>query len=250
MKKSIFFVGFLLIASMAFSQNYQDVVYLKNGSIIKGIILEQIPDKSIKIKSGENLFVYQMDEIEKITKEEVESKSKKSLLTGKSELKAGYQLNLELGVSIGNWTSNTSMIARGNVVNGYRFNPYISTGLGIGLRAYEFFQLINGNSNSSTTTLLPVFADVRINFLDRKVSPYSATGLGYSYDLSDQMRGVGSFISQSFGATFKVSTKSSFNVGLCLEWQRGPYEDYNSLGLPIQKEKIYNSVGFVVGFSF
>lgn len=248
MKKFIFILGFLVIAATVFSQNYQDVVYLKNGSVIKGTIMEQVPDKTIKIKSGENLFVYQMDEIEKITKEEEESKSKKSLLTGKSELIKGYQLNLELGVSVGRWTSNTSMIARGNVVNGYRFNPYISTGLGIGLRAYEFFQLINGNSNSSTTTLLPVFADVRINFLDRKVSPYSATGLGYSYDLSDQLRGVGSFISQSFGATFKVSTKSSFNVGLCLEWQRGP--DYNSLGLLVPKEKIYNSVGFVVGFSF
>ena len=248
MKKFIFILGFLVIAATVFSQNYQDVVYLKNGSVIKGTIMEQVPDKTIKIKSGENLFVYQMDEIEKITKEEEESKSKKSLLTGKSELIKGYQLNLELGVSVGRLTSNTSMIARGNVVNGYRFNPYISTGLGIGLRAYEFFQLINGNSNSSTATLLPVFADVRINFLDRKVSPYSATGLGYSYDLSDQLRGVGSFISQSFGATFKVSTKSSFNVGLCLEWQRGP--DYNSLGILVPKEKIYSSVGFVVGFSF
>lgn len=49
---------------------YQDVVYLKNGSIIRGMIIEQIPNKSIKIQTKDgNVFVYEMDEIEKITKE-------------------------------------------------------------------------------------------------------------------------------------------------------------------------------------
>ena len=47
-----------------------DVVQLKNGSIIKGTIIEQVPDSQIKIKTkDENIFVYKMDEIEKITKE-------------------------------------------------------------------------------------------------------------------------------------------------------------------------------------
>ena len=49
---------------------YQDVVYLKNGSIIRGMIIEQIPNKSIKIQTKDgNVFVFEMDEIEKITKE-------------------------------------------------------------------------------------------------------------------------------------------------------------------------------------
>ncbi len=47
------------------------VVYLKNGSIIHGIIIEQVPNVSIKIKSGPNVFFYKMEEIEKFTKEEV-----------------------------------------------------------------------------------------------------------------------------------------------------------------------------------
>jgi hypothetical protein len=49
---------------------YMDVVYLKNGSIIKGIIVEQYPNVQIKIQTKDgNLFVFKMDEIEKITKE-------------------------------------------------------------------------------------------------------------------------------------------------------------------------------------
>ena len=49
---------------------YLDVVYLKNGSIIKGVIVEQYPNVQIKIQTKDgNTFVFKMDEIEKITKE-------------------------------------------------------------------------------------------------------------------------------------------------------------------------------------
>lgn len=51
--------------------NYEDVVYLKNGSVIHGIIIEQIPNESIKIKSGQNTFVFKITEVKKMTKEEV-----------------------------------------------------------------------------------------------------------------------------------------------------------------------------------
>jgi hypothetical protein len=64
---------------------YEDVVYLKNGSIIHGIIIEQIPNISIQIKTADdNLFIYKMAEIEKITKEPVINKGKPSV-TGNNE---------------------------------------------------------------------------------------------------------------------------------------------------------------------
>jgi len=67
MKKHLALVLLVFISVIAFGQsNYQDVVYLKNGSIIRGIVIEQIPNKSIKIEtSDKSVFVYQMDEIEK-----------------------------------------------------------------------------------------------------------------------------------------------------------------------------------------
>ncbi len=47
-----------------------DVVYLKNGSIIRGIIIEQIPNVSVKLKTRDgNIFVFKTDEIEKLTRE-------------------------------------------------------------------------------------------------------------------------------------------------------------------------------------
>lgn len=54
---------------------YIDVVYLKNGSVIKGIIIEQIPNEKLKIQTKDgSVFVYKMEEVAKIAKELADSK--------------------------------------------------------------------------------------------------------------------------------------------------------------------------------
>ena len=50
--------------------NMKDVVHLKNGGVVKGLIIEQVPGQSIKIQTADgSIFVYQMKDIEKMTKE-------------------------------------------------------------------------------------------------------------------------------------------------------------------------------------
>ncbi len=47
MKKYLVLVLSILISIATFGQNnYQEVVYLKNGQVIKGVIIEQVPNKS------------------------------------------------------------------------------------------------------------------------------------------------------------------------------------------------------------
>lgn len=70
----------MLIAAMTcFSlsaQTLRECVYLKNGSIIKGIIIEQVPNASLKIQTSDgSIFVYEMDQVEKITKENINGDS-------------------------------------------------------------------------------------------------------------------------------------------------------------------------------
>lgn len=49
---------------------YIEVLYLKNGSIIRGMIIEQIPNVQVKIQTSDgSVFVYTMDQVLKITKE-------------------------------------------------------------------------------------------------------------------------------------------------------------------------------------
>lgn len=71
MKKLILTITMLFAVIYLTAQaNYIDVVHLKNGSIIKGIIIEQRPNVSVKIKNFEgNTFFFNMDDIELIKKE-------------------------------------------------------------------------------------------------------------------------------------------------------------------------------------
>ena len=49
---------------------YIDVVYLKDGSIIQGIIMRQVPNVLVKIRARSGIIsVYKMEEVSKITKE-------------------------------------------------------------------------------------------------------------------------------------------------------------------------------------
>ncbi len=66
----ILFIGSLLFTGSCLAQQEVDAVYLKNGSKILGTIIEQIPNKQLKIRTRDGSeFVYTFDEIEVIRKE-------------------------------------------------------------------------------------------------------------------------------------------------------------------------------------
>ena len=79
MKKRVLSISFLFFFVATFicvAQDYQDVVYLKNGSIIKGSIIELIPDDylDIRISSG-RVHTIDMYDVERIVKERVRGES-------------------------------------------------------------------------------------------------------------------------------------------------------------------------------
>ena len=62
----------IALASMATvsAQQMEDVIHLRDGSVVRGTIIEQIPGESLKIKAvGGEVFVYGVDEIVEITRE-------------------------------------------------------------------------------------------------------------------------------------------------------------------------------------
>ena len=72
MKKFCLLLTLLFICLGCFSQRQRDVVYLKNGSIIHGIITEQTPPDRLVIKTGDgNIFVFTYAEVLKIEREDV-----------------------------------------------------------------------------------------------------------------------------------------------------------------------------------
>jgi hypothetical protein len=116
MKKYLAILLFSIITTVSFGQsNYQDVVYLKNGSIIRGVIIEQVPNKSIKIETADrNVFVYQMEE--------------KADFNSNSDRRKGF-IGLSLGASIpvGDFADKSDGLAKTgiqlNLINfGYLFS--------------------------------------------------------------------------------------------------------------------------------
>lgn len=128
----------LMLAPFAlFAQNgMQDVIYLKDGSIYKGMIIETVPNVSYKIESRDgNVFAVKIDEVEKITKEEIERKNRSGYGWGHHRWKndsIAYKTRTkgyfnEVQVLIENVQGGVRM------VNGYKFNRFAYLGIGIGI---------------------------------------------------------------------------------------------------------------------
>ncbi len=70
-KLLVLVLTFTLCNNLYAQSTWIDVVHLKNGSVIKGTIIEQIPNESIKIQTADgSVFVHPMSDVEKMSKEE------------------------------------------------------------------------------------------------------------------------------------------------------------------------------------
>jgi len=211
MRKIFTLVVLVFITSLAIAQsNYQDVVYLKNGSIIRGIIIEQVPNQSIKIETADkSIWVFQIDEVEKFTKEPVQGRRSVSPSQEFAPREQGFFTIAELGYDAGVGFISLNRI-RMNIIHSYQFTPTFSAGLGTGGRFYT----------DSDILILPVFTDVRAILMQGPVSPYLAMGLGYSFDTSNRFEGVGIIFNPSAGVALRVSEKNTFNFGIGFDLQQ------------------------------
>ncbi len=151
----------LPVSPLLAQENREDVVYFKDGSILRGEIIEQNGNESLKIKTvGRNVIVVMLEEVKEIRKEEV---------PGKQYFKEKGYVNLS-GVSIlpGGSTSTPSF----QMINGYQFNSQLSAGIGIG------FVLYNDPLN-----LMPLFLDIKYKFLEANTTPFVFFKSGYSFSI-------------------------------------------------------------------
>ncbi len=138
MMKKIFLstiVLFLMSLSVS-AQNYKrDIVYLKNGSIIKGDIVEQVPNKTLTIKTIDgSSFVYSFEEILKITKEKQASyNTKKDKRNNKHHKKFSY---LSFNVGIDN--SVKVNLVEANFAGQMGFGGMVKLGMNVGVLDSNF----------------------------------------------------------------------------------------------------------------
>jgi hypothetical protein len=245
--RNLLIIAFFTIFNSAFGQNnMEDVVYLKNGSIIRGVIVEQVPNQSIKVQTKDrNVFVFKYDEIEKMTRENLPTESYVNELNDAEFKKSGFinitEINFCPGVGnveFNNYQYKNSDNSFGlKTVNGYQINEHFSIGIGIGIDKYK------------EATLLPITFDARATILKGKISPVFNANVGYSVGLNDIKGGL--IINPSIGIKTYISKNTAylFNVGYKLQSQEYFIYDYYS-GFYVSKTVNFGFLTINTGFSF
>lgn len=130
--------------------NMHDVIYLKDGSIYKGIIIEQVPNVSYKIESRDgNVFAVKIEDIEKITKEARQVTYHHKSHRGHGHWKKDsirYQPKAK-GYFFEGQILIENVQGGLRAINGYKFNKYAYLGVGVGidfLMSNPFNNRING----------------------------------------------------------------------------------------------------------
>ena len=228
---------------------YEDVVYLKNGSVIHGVIIEQVPNQTIKIQiKDKSVFIYRMDEIEKITKEKKYNRKERdeeettalAPLDIKNNPYTGYSFTIETGIGPGGATENENGITiAGHFINGITVNSNYSFGVGIGFdyftTGYEQYNTTYYDDYSRIYLNLTYYLDVRIFPVKGKVSPLLVLDGGYSNAMFSSKVTGGAFGNFGVGAKFNFTQKFGLNLSLSYKIQNFRYMDevydyYNNSG--------------------
>ncbi|MCQ2966885.1 MAG: hypothetical protein MJ250_09165 [Alphaproteobacteria bacterium] len=179
------------------SKKSKESVFLKNGSVVKGFITEQTVDK-LKVQTSDgSLFVYGLDEIDKISKDQSnfeETKFEETKFEEEFYLPRKYRgfvdglfgiskyNRFSVSTSHGRQVTNLLFLGGGYAMDfnfnvdrryedysGYSYNyPYYSAYSKVTYKEQMCF-------------VIAIFADARVDFIKRKWSPYIDVRMGIDY---------------------------------------------------------------------
>jgi hypothetical protein len=162
---------------------------------------------------------------------------------------SGYRGIFEVGYGIGFGTYGMDNLKL-NLINGFRFCPNYSLGLGLGLRRYTDVPGNHPDGNLiSAEVQMPVFIDFRKSLTRGNVAPYIGIGIGSSFGFrTEGIYNEGLFVNPSLGIRFKMSDNSAITIGVAHELQNMEY--VKTLPDVSPFEKYANSFSFTLGISF
>ena len=247
MKKLIFLAAMLVLSLSSFCQSFQETVSLKNGSVIKGNIVEFLPDKSVKIETPNgSVFTFEYDDIDKIILGRLDADNQKgnSNFSDNNGENAVRQNRHYRGFVSGDFLLGDMVGVRLSTTHGEQLNCKIFLGAGIGM-------CMAGDWDDDHFSI-PIYADFRLDFLEKKISPFLEIKAGSDF----AVKGISGFYGDlSVGCRFKRSSVSVGADTFCGERER--FYDYykdNKDGEPtyyqsyvIEPKRLLN---FVTRFSF
>jgi len=237
-KYLLLLIVFLFPVSSTIAQK-TDEVRLKSGSVIRGSIIEIIPEGKVTINdiSG-NTWVFNMNEIERIGQVETPPRS------SREQFGTGLVNMTTIGFLAG---SNTStQVAPFSLISsfGYKNSLGIYTGFASGL---EFLNINH----------IPVFLDLQYFTREGEVSTVFIFRGGYALPTKGESENYGSMISYkggisgSVGVGLKIRSKENFawDVSVHYRYMRIKYSEYNNWSTQdYNYTDIYNRLELRLGF--
>lgn len=227
MKKQLLLLVFTLLATISFGQGkFQDVIYLKDGSEIRGMIIEEVPNELVKIKTAfGSVYVYQLDVIEKITKEKYSLPSSNTILNTGMQVGVGYR-------------SSGVILREINIIRSYQTKKDVAFGFGSGLRFGD------------EGVFLPFYADVTGNFIKGNTSNFISFNIGYLLDVSEGIDAFGLMTRLSSGFKFYNSFGNAFYMGAGFEFARSSTDNFSPWGGYEQNTEVYSAIFWNLGICF
>lgn len=225
----------LLFSVRASAQsNMEDVIYMKDGGILRGEIIECTNGASLKIKTaGRNVFVIAMDEVKEIRKEKIP--------VPRYFKERGYVNHTGIDVLPG----RSKATIRFRMENGYQFNSRLSAGLGIG------FVLYNDPLN-----LIPLYLNVKYKLMKANTTPFVFVKGGRSFSILSEAdspideHSGGFMLNTGFG--LQIDTKNGYgwyiNAGYNLDHSNSKQQIFDSR--TIVDEISYKRLMFGLGLTF
>jgi hypothetical protein len=213
----------------------EDVVYLNDGSVLRGEIIEMNEGESLRIKiSGGSIFYIFMDEVDDIKREEV--------YRPEHFKQKGYVNYTGIEKMSGQQGRDAT---RYQMVNGYQFTPRFSAGIGIAFVDYD-----------DPLNTIPIFGDLKFKLKKSNVAPFVFLKGGYNfsilpdedYPIEDHKGGL--MFDVGAGLQFEVNDyvgwylNAGYNIDK-MEYEEVVWGNRNSV-----TSLIYKRVHFGIGLAF
>jgi hypothetical protein len=205
MKKHLAIVIMLIFIIFPLSaQKTKDVLYLKNGSMIFGKLVEATETQyKIRTEDG-SIFIYSLPEVEKFVNEPIRFDGRK---------KDGFGFALEAGFMVGAQNSEYTAPFSFNFIGNYTTGTRSKFGIGSGV---EYI----GQS------YMPLFAEYKYLLSDRKTTPFMFVRGGRLFHMNGEEHNTDyyypSYNTRSYSGGF------SFTLGTGISWAKDDNETYLS----------------------
>lgn len=232
-----------------------DVVYLKDGSTLRGQLLEYVPGERVRLKLSNTEVTITAEDLLKVVQEPVDNQYLRRMKRQYNQVyrfpETGWYLHPSLYYLPGGGENRADFGMGIQAIAGYQFTRWLGLGAGLALDDYS--------GSESGSTYLPAFVEIRSYLFRTRRTPYVTFAGGYGFTTRpnaeigqwSQERQGGMMIYPAIG--YRLSGKQSKNLTIDLgyKFQHSTVEDISGFNEEIITRRItYRRLSIRLGMIF